>query len=176
MRKLATLTFVVAAMAITACVNHATDIYNVELSSYNATETLDAKRAEQAIKTAGSKIGWEMDTIRPGLIRGTLNVRKHLAVVDISYDGDRFSIDYVESENLAYDVEKNLIHKSYNNGAMSTPVLRAVNFRVGKGELVAIMGASGSGKTTLMNILGCLDTPHQRLVQIGRRGCLQPRR
>ncbi len=114
MRKWITLASLVVAMAITGCVNHATDIYNVELSSYNTADTLDAKQAEKAIKTAGSKIGWEMETIRPGLIRGTLNVRKHLAVVDINYDGQRFSIDYVDSENLKYDEEQNLIHKSYN--------------------------------------------------------------
>jgi len=114
MRKWITLASLLVTMAITACVNHATDIYNVELSSYNTADPLDAKRAEKAIKTAGSKIGWEMDTIRPGLIRGTLNLRKHLAVIDINYDGKRFSIDYVESENLNYDEEANVIHKSYN--------------------------------------------------------------
>jgi putative ABC transport system ATP-binding protein len=31
-----------------------------------------------------------------------------------------------------------------------------------QGEFVAIMGPSGSGKSTAMNILGCLDAPHQR--------------
>ena len=38
------------------------------------------------------------------------------------------------------------------------PVLKDVNFNIGSGEFVAIMGHSGSGKSTLMNILGCLDT------------------
>ncbi|MGI9492996.1 MAG: hypothetical protein ACR2QF_11420 [Geminicoccaceae bacterium] len=114
MRKFLPIASMVVMMAITACVNHATDVYNVELSSYNTAEPLDAKHAERAIKTAGSKIGWQMDTIRPGLIRGTLNVRSHMAIVDISYDNERFSIDYVDSENLKYDEEQNVIHKSYN--------------------------------------------------------------
>ncbi len=51
---------------------------------------------------------------------------------------------------------KNL-HKSYQMGSNSLHVLKGINFEVGEGELVAIMGSSGSGKSTLLNILGMLD-------------------
>ncbi len=49
------------------------------------------------------------------------------------------------------------IYKEYQQGKMSVPVLKNVNFSMEEGEYVAIMGPSGSGKTTLMNIIGCLD-------------------
>ena len=48
-----------------------------------------------------------MTEVGPGVIRGDINVRsKHQASVDITYDGQGYSIAYAGSENLKYDAEK----------------------------------------------------------------------
>lgn len=54
-------------------------------------------------------------------------------------------------------IEVKDLKKIYTSDEVSTPVLHGLNFKIEKGEFVAIMGPSGSGKSTLMHILGFLD-------------------
>lgn len=44
-------------------------------------------------------------------------------------------------------------------GHINYSALRGVNLKIGKRELVSIVGPSGSGKSTLLNLIGALDPP-----------------
>ena len=56
-------------------------------------------------------------------------------------------------------IELEGVGKTYVSGAVETPVLFDVSFRIHSGEFAAVVGGSGSGKTTLLNLMGLLDRP-----------------
>ena len=60
---------------------------------------------------------------------------------------------------------RNLI-KKYEMGATVVQALAGVNFEIGRGEYISIMGPSGSGKSTLFNMIGGLDKPTEGRVYI----------
>lgn len=55
------------------------------------------------------------------------------------------------------------IKKSFNK----QPVLKGINLKIDKGEVVTILGPSGSGKTTLLRCLNFLERPDEGFVQVG---------
>ena len=59
-------------------------------------------------------------------------------------------------------IEVQDIHKSFGD----LEVLKGVNLKIEKGEVVAIVGKSGAGKTTLLQIIGTLDRPTKGKVLI----------
>lgn len=98
------------AVALSACAR-SEPVQNVEGASFQG-RAPSRQRAEQ-IKRAGASLGWVMQDVYPGLIRGTLNLRTHQAVVDIPYTPTTFSIRYASSNNLNYT--GSAIHKNYNS-------------------------------------------------------------
>ncbi|MFA5336371.1 MAG: ATP-binding cassette domain-containing protein, partial [Candidatus Omnitrophota bacterium] len=59
------------------------------------------------------------------------------------------------------------LRKVYSNGAKQLEVLKDVNLRVDRGEVLALLGPSGAGKSTLLHLLGGLDIPTAGEVSIG---------
>jgi lipoprotein-releasing system ATP-binding protein len=58
------------------------------------------------------------------------------------------------------------VRKHFDEAGQRLEVLTGVDLEVGRGQLLAIVGASGSGKTTLLQILGGLDLPSSGTVRI----------
>jgi uncharacterized membrane protein len=90
-------------------------IYNVKDAPINTAtgKTPSLEEVQKAIVTAGTELHWSMAVVKPGLIVGTLNVRSHQAIVNITYDHKTYSITYKDSTNLKYNAEKQTIHENY---------------------------------------------------------------
>lgn len=56
------------------------------------------------------------------------------------------------------------IRKSFD----AQEVLRGIDLKVQKGEVIAVIGPSGSGKTTLLRCMNCLERPDEGTLQLDR--------
>ena len=65
-------------------------------------------------------------------------------------------LDKIAHENKV--VVRDLM-KVYRRGQKEVIALRGMDFEVGQGEFLSIVGPSGSGKSTLLKMLGALDKP-----------------
>ena len=51
------------------------------------------------------------------------------------------------------------ISKKFVNANKDITVLKSINLKINKGELISLSGPSGSGKSTLLHIIALLDKP-----------------
>lgn len=63
------------------------------------------------------------------------------------------------------------LHRSFKQGGQKLEVLRGVNLKIGKGEVVALIGPSGSGKSTMLQITGLLDQPTSGEIYLDGQKC-----
>lgn len=59
------------------------------------------------------------------------------------------------------------LHKRFG----ANEVLKGINFRIDKGEVIAVIGPSGSGKTTLLRCISFLERAQEGTMQFGERQC-----
>lgn len=105
--------FAVAALLIALAACRTAPIHNVQNAPVTPTgDQVTMEQVKDAIIRAGSELGWRMRPVEPGLIVGTLNVRDHMAKIEVSYDTDSYDITYKDSNNL--NKKGDQIHSNYN--------------------------------------------------------------
>ncbi len=113
MKKLISLSAILVILVfISGCRSSA--IYNISDASVDVSKKTSDDKIFKAIKSAGMQLGWIVKKTKPGMATAQLNVRKHMALVEITYNKTSYSINYKNSMNLKYDSTKNTIHKNYN--------------------------------------------------------------
>jgi hypothetical protein len=78
---------------------------------------LKIEQVSKAIRAALAGRAWAVTSEEPGHIVSTLNVREHMAKIDIVYDVRTITIKYLESGELMYAEKKGqrVIHRNYLN-------------------------------------------------------------
>lgn len=89
-------------------------IYNVLSAPIPPNPAATMENIEKAVIRAGLTLGWQIAPKGPGRAEGVLILRKHRAVVDITYDTKSFNINYKDSVNLDYSEKDRTIHSNYN--------------------------------------------------------------
>lgn len=85
---------------------------DIDKAPHSAPESATMTQIQEAIHEAGADLGWGMKPMGAGRMEGRLVLRNHVAVVDIEFDRETFSISYRDSINLDYD--GTTIHGNYN--------------------------------------------------------------
>ncbi|WP_373019561.1 hypothetical protein [Thiomicrorhabdus sp.] len=78
------------------------------------TNIKSAEQVKQAIRQAGLGLGWMISDNGDNQLKGTLNLRKHQAVISIPYSATEYSLLYKSSVALDYNPEERTIHRNFN--------------------------------------------------------------
>ena len=62
-------------------------------------------------------------------------------------------------------IEVKNLSKSYLHNGLKIKVFKNLNFKINKGESVALLGRNGAGKSTLLRILGGIDQPDSGIIK-----------
>ena len=113
MKPYPVLVFFAALLFLTVASCRQAPIFDVNEMALNASSTATMEDVESAIKRAGAGLGWRITTVSPGLLEARLPIRAHLAVTNIRFDTQTFSITYKDSTNLKYNAKNRTIHSNY---------------------------------------------------------------
>lgn len=102
----------IAALTLMLAGCRSAPVYDVTSAPVIAPKQVSMQDVERAVMRAGAGLGWQMNPKRPGHIEGTIVLRTHKAVVDITYDTKTYNIKYKDSANLEYNGSS--IHSNYN--------------------------------------------------------------
>lgn len=101
-----------AVFAIAGCsVVPIMNVKNAPITSASG-KPLSNIEVRSAILRAGATLGWQMKDEGPNMLVGTLQLRDHLAVIEIPYSSTDYSLKYRSSNNLKESSGN--IHKNYN--------------------------------------------------------------
>ena len=94
----------------------AAEIYNVKDAPVTSASgaKLTSAQVQKAIISAAAGLGWQPRKEGGNVVIATLNVRKHMAQIQIPFSATSYSILYKDSQNLRYDAAASTIHKNYN--------------------------------------------------------------
>jgi hypothetical protein len=92
------------------CVNK--PILSVQDASVSTSRPVSLEEVGRTIMRAGSGMGLQMKSVKPGLINATHTGSHYSAVMEIRYDTKRYNIAHKDSQGMKYD--GNTIHFRYN--------------------------------------------------------------
>ena len=70
-------------------------------------------------------------------------------------------------------IEFDQVTKDFRDGDQTIEAVKPTTLKLGKGEIVAIVGPSGSGKSTLLTMAGALQTPSSGRIVINEQDITQ---